>query len=65
MTFYQIIGVTAHLWKNFISNRRANIHLFLENFNILLAASFFTVEPAIAGFLLKKGPGRLNNGTTT
>jgi|LakMenE29Apr09ns_1017244.scaffolds.fasta_scaffold01850_1 hypothetical protein len=56
-TFDEIVGGSAKLWKSLISNRRANIHLYLENFNLIALASFFTVISSIAGYVVDKGTG--------
>ena len=56
-TFDQIVGGGALLFKSFVSNRRADIHLYLENFNVLALASFFTVLASIGGYVLDRGTG--------
>jgi hypothetical protein len=56
-TFHEIVG-GAIILKSFVSNRRADIHLYLENFNLLALASFFTVIASIGGYVLGKGTGK-------
>jgi hypothetical protein len=53
-----ILGGAPKLWTSFLTNKRVNKYLFLENITILSLASYFMIVASLAGSVLHTGPSK-------